>query len=486
VGKILILISCSDDKTTSRETHFKSQQLPETLSNHIRIKLFQKRREIKDLIQSGKVYDFKIKDENRIERESNRLLIEGPDFNGKELKPVYLPARTRYRGRFFNRLTNQDWKIATEKGYVILIISALYGVLLQEDSIQNYNCHFTDSLINIEKKDILSEITLKNIWKEVLTEALIDFIKINNIEMIIDLLSEESYQNSIRWQNLSKTRILHRLFQNKSGPAIIPNLTKFFKNEIIPRAPSKLIKSLDTGYRIERKYFQEDVLIFENFIGEIKTGYSREYLKYDKEILSHFPSYWKNFSKIEKDGLRLAEELNEKFETSNLIRQRTTASTQEYWGILEFSRKCFLQSLLKSFKNQYKQVQDELIILHRQKNIKFYISELSNIIYNKNNTEFSAYKTELLLKRASQFGYISQYKFLQFIYEKLGGKLLRLFVNYYPILRRLRNQYKEINVQKSLEEIKKDINDFRDIILNEEISPLVLFQIFEEKLSVEN
>ena len=104
MGKVLILISGSDEKSTNQETDFQHHPLLDQFSPSLREKLIITKRIVKNLIQSGKLYDFKVKDENRTERESNRKIINGPDFGGSEIKPIYLPAFKRYHGRFFNQL----------------------------------------------------------------------------------------------------------------------------------------------------------------------------------------------------------------------------------------------------------------------------------------------------------------------------------------------------------------------------------------------
>jgi len=479
VGKVLILISGSDEKSTTQETDFQHHPLLDQFSPSLREKLITTRRIVKNLIQSGKLYDFKVKDENRTERESNRKIINGPDFGGSEIKPIYLPAFKRYHGRFFNQLNEEDWNKASEKGYFIFVLTPLYGFVGPMDSIQNYNCYFSDSIIETIEVEEFSKTSLSNIWSEILTESLDEFIKTHNIHLIIDLLTDEISQNLILWKKLSKTNTLHRIFKEKSGPAILPNIRKFFKNDIISLNSEAVTNAFQANTAIEKDYFKEDVLIFENTIGEIITGYAREEFKYNTRLSRYFPIYWRRFSKIERDALSFIEELYEKFEHSNLKRHLTTAIIQAYWGILEFCRKCFLNSLIESFKSYSSEIEDEMISLPRKVNISIF--ELIRRISIKDCTNFHAYNTQFILEQSLR-SYHTSSKFLQFVSNKLGRGLIQNFVKNYNTLRIIRNEYKCINSQKDINEIKNDLDKFRLILFNEENSPIVLFEKFEERL----
>lgn len=483
MGKVIILISGSDEKSTTKETDFQHHPLIDQFSPSLRKKLITTRGIAKNLIQSGKLYDFKVKDENRTERESNRKIINGPDFGGNEIKPIFLPAFKRYHGRFFNQLNEEDWNQASENGYFIFILTPLYGFVGPMDSIQNYNCYFTDSIIETFEVEEFSKTLLSNIWSETLTESLDEFIKTHNIHLIIDLLTDEISQNLILWKELSKTNTLHRIFKEKSGQAILPNIRKFFKKDIISLNSEAATNAFQANAPIEKDYFKRDVLIFETTIGEIITGYAREQYKYDRRLSRYFPIYWERFSKFEKDALRLAEELFNKFRHSNSKRQLMTAIIQEYWGILEFSRKCFLDSLIRIFKKEHYKIEDEIVFsTHREKNIR--LRKLIDDIELKDCFYLQAHATLLLLKESLQ-AYNSPSKFLKFISNKLERGLIHNFVENYGILKSIRNSYKCINSRKKIEEIKYDLDKFRLILFNEENSPLVILEKFEERLCEE-
>jgi len=87
MSKALILISCSDEKSSYQESFFEKQLISKYIPPPIYSKLLQKRGRVKDLIQSEQVFDLIIKGENRSERESNRMLCDGKDFNGSENEP---------------------------------------------------------------------------------------------------------------------------------------------------------------------------------------------------------------------------------------------------------------------------------------------------------------------------------------------------------------------------------------------------------------
>lgn len=231
MAKALILISCSDEKSTHQETHFEKSAISESLTTHNFSNLLQRRKSIKNFIQSGRVFDLLIKGEDRSERESNRMLSDGPDFNGSENEPGYLPAYKRYNGRFYNKLKSKHYLTAEKRGYKILIMSGLYGFVSPFDSIQNYNCHMTDIILNNDSNDLTN--SLQKFWTETLTGLIQDFVSKNNISFIIDLLSEESYQKSIDWKRIQKVQIRHRIFRNTAGSSILPKTREFFVNGIL-------------------------------------------------------------------------------------------------------------------------------------------------------------------------------------------------------------------------------------------------------------
>ncbi|MFO7980935.1 MAG: peroxide stress protein YaaA, partial [Candidatus Aminicenantes bacterium] len=332
MANALILISCSDEKSTHQETHFKKSTLQNYFTKRNVSNLLERRKSIKNHIQSKRVFDLLIKGEDRSERESNRMLSDGPDFNGSENEPGYLPAYKRYYGRFFNKLKTKHYQTAEKLGYKILILSGLYGFVTPFDSIQNYNCHITDTIINDDSSD--STNSLQKFWVETLTGLIQDFVNKNNISFILDLLSEESYQKSIDWKRIQKVQIRHRIFRNSAGSSILPKMREFFVKDVLEMEPAKLLNFLEPGYPLNRDYFGDDQIVFESEIGG-EQGYAREVQKFDKNLYNSLGEKWNILSELDKNALRLSEEIYQKFDQSDYKRQIATAYIQTCWGVLE-------------------------------------------------------------------------------------------------------------------------------------------------------
>jgi len=472
VSKALILISCSDEKSSYQESFFQNSPVKDFFPDSLCSKLFEKRKQVYDLI---------IKGENRAERESNRMLCDGPDFQGTEGEPGYLPAYKRYYGRFFNQLKRKHYEQAYKLGYEILIMSALYGFITPFDSIQNYNCHLTDTFI---KENSPSETkSLQEFWKDTLTECITQLIQIHPISYIVDLLSEESYQNTIDWNRLKQVEIRHRIFRYKAGSSILPNLRNFFLKDILTNTPDQLFQLTKPGYPINRYYFHKDQIAFENKIGT-EPGYARESLEFDKYLYSALGKKWNSLSDSDKNALRLIEGLHKKFKSSEYKRQIAIAIIQTYWGILEKSRKYLLKSVVKSYRNSKLPIQNEIIILKNKKykrELSFF--EIKKIIVDEDCKHFQAYDTQLLFKHSLNKGSPSS-QFGHYIQNKFGESQIQKFYDSYNELRGVRNSYKaipqpdEIEIQK----IEEDLGNFRGKILSKEESPIILFGEFNKKL----
>jgi cytoplasmic iron level regulating protein YaaA (DUF328/UPF0246 family) len=101
--------------------------------------------------------------------------VEGPDFGGDATSGRFLSACCRYDGRFFReiRWDTEDerdviklWENAGPANNRTLILSALYGLVLPLEPIQEYTCHFADRLIAKEQ-------SLAQIWNPILTQIIL-------------------------------------------------------------------------------------------------------------------------------------------------------------------------------------------------------------------------------------------------------------------------------------------------------------------------
>ena len=164
------------------------------------------------------------------ERWGNSKLRLGPDFDGNDRHGLYREAHDRYKGRFFTALDHElggetkvrFWdRIRTQELPIeVVFVSALYGLLLWNEPVQDYDCHFADYIREDSR-------TVAEKWGAVLTDALVEFISRSSqgsrggkITRVYDLLSDSSYQSVFDWERLAGTgsRIYHRIFKADAGP----------------------------------------------------------------------------------------------------------------------------------------------------------------------------------------------------------------------------------------------------------------------------
>lgn len=462
MSKILILISCSNKKSTENKEHFKNSVVDHlSQSGHL---LFSARKKIKKLIQEGKVVDRELKEGNRKDREENENLINGPDFGGEENKLVYLPAYKRYRGRFFSKLKDSDWENAKKNGYHILILSGLYGFVHFEDSIQDYNCHLTDIILSEE--EIESGTLREKLWQRVLTEVLKEYIKTHAIELVLDLLSEESYQFAIEWEEIEKLgiKILHRIFEKEHGPEFLPNLALFLKNDILPLPSEKILSNeLKSGIFISRPYFENgDRIIFEEKIGMIRNSIvKREGIEeYEPILKEKFDFYWEELSDVEKYQLKEGEEL---FEKKYLKGEGFVIPIIfSWWAAYEGVRKRFLRKLKESNRIIEKltegrfDIEEKLTPSHTELILSPSVSpSVAEKYFPKGKKEVYKEIREFLGKKVKD-------QTLFFLFKKNGHA--------YKV-RKIRNRNKNPNYQKA----KEDLEEFRKIFFDKENSPLIAY-----------
>jgi hypothetical protein len=163
-------------------------------------------------------------------------LVPGPDFGGTDpSKDIYLPAWKRYAGRFFSQLETESpkfWKAIPSQPVEILLVSGLYGVVLWDELIQEYDCHFSD-----QTKDKKRE-TVAGIWDGVLTDVLYEFIS-NQAEgrpvrHVYDLLSEAAYQELFGWEKIARAgvQVYHRIFKGLAGTNILSSLATILARKL--------------------------------------------------------------------------------------------------------------------------------------------------------------------------------------------------------------------------------------------------------------
>ncbi len=226
----LLVLSDSRDKRQNGETCKPSaRSFPGFLSPRTANDFRSKRKAVLRMLKGGppRLYDHEQNGGFRDQRECNQILIEGPDFReAHEGAPVYLPACERYRGRFFRKLSQENrsfWGGLRNEPVEVVFVSGLYGLVLWDEPIQEYDCHFGD----YAEGDASQTVAL--CWSGIVTAALCEFVNREKtagrgcFRRVYDLLSEESYQLVLDWERIAScgTQVFHRIFKESAGPDIL-------------------------------------------------------------------------------------------------------------------------------------------------------------------------------------------------------------------------------------------------------------------------
>ncbi len=296
--KTLYLISCSDHKQSGGEPYRADLgTVSLLLSSDIRRRLQNVRRQVFQLIAGNHLLDQEKRQGYRGRDPRNAHLVLGPDFEGNSFEGRYLPACLRYTGRFFGQI--QDcyrertfdlgvWENANTQVDMTLILSGLYGLLLPTEPIQEYTCHLADRIVG-GKQGLLQ------LWKPVLTAAILEIIGTGKIERIVDLLSEQVYQEAVDWAEIYKTRTtcFHRCFKLHAGPETLVNLGRFYQIECL--ASGERHFNFDHDIFIGRKYFDppEERILFETRINATRKRVVREGLgEVEPELRNRLTAAW--------------------------------------------------------------------------------------------------------------------------------------------------------------------------------------------------
>jgi len=264
----LILLSCSHDKRHGgRQFKSGARQIFNFLGKN-RNDLIQNRRKLFEMLSANSEKRlWSVKDGYRDARTPNKNLVVGPDCDfSHSVENVYLPAYERYDGRFFLQLIKESpnfWVDLPNQPIEMIFVTGLYGMVLWDEPIQDYDCHFSDFIRNGTQKK------LREYWCETLTKSLCEFIAKSKesapIAVIYDLLSEEEYQDVFRWKEIEKQgiEIRHRLFWNSN----LDNLSDLgtIVGKELKRFSPKTSEQFDLGQWIElpnceKIRFEPDIL----------------------------------------------------------------------------------------------------------------------------------------------------------------------------------------------------------------------------------
>lgn len=275
---VVVLLSCSATKTDANGLlHPKTGGIVDSVADdRITHFVLDTRSRVLRLIQEGKIDGIEFAQGNRASMPVNQSILLGPDFGGVFNDRRYLPAYSRYKGRCY-KASEAEWTAmySVPDHPEVIIMSGLYGLIPATEYIQNYDVHLTDV-------DLSSGVSLQTYWRdrELMTQILIshiEWIESNRgpIGLIVDALSELSYQETINWSLIDRRwNVLHRVFERHAGRNALGNLGYWIQDFV--REPS-LLRNLqpDTFYENPR-FFPGDRIAFERQIGHSSLSVARE------------------------------------------------------------------------------------------------------------------------------------------------------------------------------------------------------------------
>jgi hypothetical protein len=294
----LVLISCSATKKTEGSLVYRfDDSILSILDKDTRNKVYQKRQEVFNYIKKGEIVDLVRAGGNR--KDHNIELKEGPDLSpGYSLNNnLYRPAYERYYGRFYKKVGNEFFVEAIlSENIHTLVVSGLYGLITLEEPIQEYSCHLDDNIVSAkDQPDYLSsqfKARVADLWKDgkdsLFYECLKQYIlQINDkakaddhkINIVIDLLSEYSYQRVFQWNKLSNwlnylgIKKYHRVTPLIKEPYFLPILGEYYKNNIIEIKNYDKLPSNDFPLKTEGGsiYFEKNILRDPYIIDKLKN-----------------------------------------------------------------------------------------------------------------------------------------------------------------------------------------------------------------------
>lgn len=242
-SSVLFLSICSLTKSRENrlEPYNKKWSITSRIKNEgVKKRLFQAR---SNSYRLHKEDDLKNYDQLIGQHPFNQDLKRGPEFLGNAKSPM-LCAVERYVGRFFAGVKD-DHTPYTIKDQCLrsihhtLIISGLYGLLTPNEQIQLYESPLED----IQK--------IQEFWKkeDILTDILIEYITSQKISCLIDLTSQNAYQNLIRWPKVCSVdglQVLHCYSSTGPGSDQLRDFGILMYDYLLKAKPEE-IKALEGG-----------------------------------------------------------------------------------------------------------------------------------------------------------------------------------------------------------------------------------------------
>lgn len=260
-GNVLFLCSCSNRKLAGGESAYRPlDSMPLAIPRRAP-DLIEARRKAFSRIRDGAI-SVQGTPLRELPYNADPPLAPGPDLGGT-VRGRYMPAMSRYCGRFFQELNPGERGALRESAHRWIIVSALYGLLTPEEPIQRYSCHTED------------DADIAGIWKKggLLTSLLLEYFRVFDVRLIVDLMAEDSYHRLFNWEKIEKrVEILRAFGDQNAGPALLPALGFLARNRLLQAPAEEMF-----GIKEDRTYHTdyEDVVLArshskppEPFLGE--------------------------------------------------------------------------------------------------------------------------------------------------------------------------------------------------------------------------
>jgi len=282
--QILFISICSAQKNQGGKIGYdRNSSIVSKLRPETQTRLLKLRDTIRSRLKKLEFDGFQLSDENN-------NLQKSEDFDGAASDIAqYLPAIDRYNGRFYNSNTglgvkNQDNKtgkvLIALKGYHLLILSALYGIVESHEPIQFYSCPIDHKSIDVQK-----------LWRSsnILSDAIVDYFnfqssnKNSQILRIYDLTAMKVYRDLVDWQHVrykTGAEVVHCYHKKLAGDKAIEVFAAFFRDYLLQYSPQELL-SLKLENEITFK--EKDTFILSSNENP-PLGFARESIGYDRDL----------------------------------------------------------------------------------------------------------------------------------------------------------------------------------------------------------
>ena len=230
-NKILFLCCCSNRKLAGGERAYRPvNSMPLSVPNQSRT-LLEARQSVFQRIEDGAL-STQGTPLRELPYNAHPRLVPGPDLGG-EANGQYMPAMTRYRGRFYQELDPDEAGVLVESPHHWLIASTLYGLVTPAEPIQRYSCHTLDD-------PGISEIWTKQV---LLTSVLLDYVRTFGVGLIVDLVADASYHDLFDWERVSRhAQILRAFGAQNAGPGLLPALGFLARDRLLHVPPGELFE----------------------------------------------------------------------------------------------------------------------------------------------------------------------------------------------------------------------------------------------------